>query len=80
MDEVVQTARRARASIGEGLHDQVGAAGDLVDQPECGGLGEDLLRGAGGGGAPPPAAASPCGRGTRRPGSSGCPAERRCVR
>src|SRR5438552_16587481 len=43
MDEVMQTARRARASIGERLDDQVGAAGDVVDQAEGGGLGEDLL-------------------------------------
>jgi predicted alpha-1,6-mannanase (GH76 family) len=32
VDEVMQTARRARASISEGLNDEVGIADDLVDQ------------------------------------------------
>jgi hypothetical protein len=41
--EVMQTARRARTSIGEGFHDEVGMVGDLIDQREGRGLGEDFL-------------------------------------
>ena len=47
VNQVAHTARRARASIGEGLDDGVGDPGDVIDQSQGCWLGEDLFGFAG---------------------------------